>query len=319
MQQPPTFDDIVAARSIVYQHLPPTPLYHYPSLSEHFGFEAFVKHENHLPVGAFKVRGGVNLVSRLSDEDRTRGIIAASTGNHGQSLAFAGRRFGVAVRICVPEHGNPGKLAAMRRLGATLIEHGAVYDEARLHCEELAARHGYRYVHSGNEPDLIAGVGTYALEILEDLSDPDVIIIPIGGGSGAAGCSIVVKHLRPQTLVIGVQAEAAPAAQRSWREQRTVSAPCNTIAEGLATSTPFELPQRILRQHLDDFVLVSEDAIRRSIVLSLEQIHNLAEGAAAATFAAGELLREQLRDKKVVFVLSGGNLSMEHLRQALDH
>ena len=168
-------------------------------------------------MGAFKVRGGINLVSQLDEDERRRGVIAASTGNHGQSVAYAARLFGVTARICVPVDANPVKLAAMRAQGAELIEHGRDFDAAREHCAALAEEHGYRYVHSGNEPLLIAGVGTETLEILEDQPDVEVIVVPIGGGSGAAGACVVAKAVRPEIEVIGVQSEAAPAAFRSWQ------------------------------------------------------------------------------------------------------
>src|ERR687895_252874 len=185
--QVPTLADVLAARRRIAPHLRPTPLYGYPALDELVGAEVLVKHENHQPVGAFKVRGGVNLISQLSPDERERGVIAASTGNHGQSIAYAARLFGVTATICIPEGANPVKVASMRGLGAELVVHGRDFDEAREHCEELAGERGYRYVHSGNEPLLIAGVATYALEILEERPDLDVLIVPVGGGSGAAG------------------------------------------------------------------------------------------------------------------------------------
>ena len=208
-------------------------------LNDLLGTEVWVKHENHQPVGAFKVRGGVNLVSQLGEEERRRGLIAASTGNHGQSVAYAARLFGVSARICVPENANPVKLSAMRALGAQLIEHGQDFDAAREHCAALAEEHGYRYVHSGNEPLLIAGVGTETLEILEDRPDLDVVVVPIGGGSGAAGACIVAKAVRPEIEVIGVQSEAAPAAFRSWQARALLADVTATHAEGLATRVPF--------------------------------------------------------------------------------
>src|SRR5262245_27582151 len=166
-QQIPTLADVEGARRRIAPHLQPTPLYQHGGLSELVGAEVFVKHENHLPTGAFKVRGGVNLVSQLSDDERHRGVVTASTGNHGQSIAFATGIFGVRAIVCVPEGANPVKLAAMERLGAELVVHGRDFDEAREHCEALAREHGYRYVHSGNEPHLIAGVGADTLEQLE--------------------------------------------------------------------------------------------------------------------------------------------------------
>ncbi|MDQ3874460.1 MAG: threonine/serine dehydratase [Actinomycetota bacterium] len=309
---------MVAARDRIGAYLRATPLYNYPTLSGLVGAEVWVKHENHQPVGAFKVRGGVNLASQLSDDERDRGVIAASTGNHGQSIAFAGRLFGVRAMICVPERANPVKVQSIRALGAELVVHGRDYDEARQHCEWLAAEEGYRYVHSGNEPLLIAGVATETLEILEERPEIDAVIVPIGGGSGAAGACIAAKAVRPEVEVIGVQSEAAPAAYRSWRERRLVEDRMETFAEGLATRTAFALPQRILREQLDDFVLVRDDEIRSALVTMIEKTRNLVEPAGAAPLAAAFRLRERLAGKRVALVLSGGNISPTQLREALD-
>ena len=316
--QTPTFRDVLAAQRRIRPYLARTPLHRYPALDELLGTEAYVKHENYQPVGAFKVRGGVNLVSQLSPEERERGVIAASTGNHGQSVAYAARLFGVRARIVVPEGANPGKVAAMRGMGAEVIFHGAGFDAARLHCEALAREHGYRYIHSGDEPLLIAGVATETLEMLEDQPELDVIVVPIGGGSGAAGACIAAHGVNRSIRVIGVQAEEAPAAYRSWRERAMVEAPSRTFAEGLSTGSAFALPQAILRDELDDFVLVGEDEIRQAMVWIIERAHTLAEGAGAAPLAAAYRMRGDLRGKKIGLVCSGGNTSIEHLRQALD-
>src|SRR6266536_1340380 len=187
----PNFQDVLKARRRIRPYLSRTPLHSYPALNALIDTEIYVKHENYQPVGAFKVRGGINLVSQLSQEERARGVITASTGNHGQSVSYGARLFGVKARIVVPEGANPGKVAAMQGMGAEVIFHGAVYDDAQLHCEALAREHGYRYIHSGNEPLLIAGVATETLEMLEDEPGLEVIIVPIGGGSGAAGTCIV--------------------------------------------------------------------------------------------------------------------------------
>jgi threonine dehydratase len=313
----PTLADVLEARRRIAPHLRPTPLYAYPGLRELIGTEVHVKHENHLPTGAFKVRGGVNLVSQLDAETREGGVIAASTGNHGQSIAFAARLFGVRATICVPAEANPVKVASMRGLGAEVVFHGRDFDDAREHCERLAAEHGYRYVHSGDEPLLIAGVATATLEILEEQPGTDVLVVPIGGGSGAAGACIVAKTLKPAMRVIGVQSEAAPAAYRSWREQRLVEDRMETFAEGLATRTAFALPQRILRERLDDFVLVSDDEIRAAQALLIETTRNLVEAAGAAPLAAALQMREQLAGKRVVLIASGGNASREQLLAVL--
>jgi threonine dehydratase len=317
--QVPTLADVLEARRRISPHLRPTPLHSYAVLNELLGAEVFVKHENHQPVGAFKVRGGVNLISQLSREERQRGVIAASTGNHGQSIAYAARLFGVRATICVPERANPVKVASMRGLGAELVFRGRDFDEAREHCEHLAAEHGYRYVHSGNEPRLIAGVATETLEILEEQPEIDTIIVPIGGGSGAAGTCIVAKAVNSAVRVVGVQSEAAPAAYRSWRERRLVEDRMETFAEGLATRTAFELPQRVLWQWLDDFVLVSDDEIRAAQALMIEATRNLVEAAGAAALAAALRLREQLIGTRVALILSGGNASREQLLDVLGH
>ena len=313
----PTIADVHAARDRIAPHLRPTPLYEYATLNDLVGAEVWVKHENHQPVGAFKVRGGVNLVSQLSAEERERGVIAASTGNHGQSVAFAAGIFGVAATICVPENANPVKVASMRGLGAELIFHGRDFDAAREHCEELTREHGYRYVHSGNEPLLIAGVATQTLEILEEQPDTDVVIVPIGGGSGAAGACIVAQAVSPDTKVIGVQSKAAPTAYRSWKEHELVEDKMETFAEGLATRTAFELPQRILWDHLDDFVLVSDDKIRAAQATMIEATRNLVEAAGASPLAAALKLRDELAGKRVALVLSGGNATRDQLLDVL--
>ncbi len=317
---PPTLKDVFLARRIVSQYLPRTPLIHYPALSELLGCEAYVKHENHQPVGAFKVRGGINLVSQLSEDEKRRGVIAASTGNHGQSVAYGARLFGIKATICVPAKANPVKVESMRYLGAELIFQGRDFDEAREHAEYLAQKKGYRYIHSGDEPLLIAGVGTYALEIVEDQPDIQTILVPIGGGSGASGCCIATKSINPEIQIIGVQAEKAPSAYLSWKEQRRVEARMETFAEGLATRTPFDLPQSILQDPemgLDDFILASEVELRQAVIIAIQKTHNLAEGAGAAPIAAALKLRERIAGQKVALVMSGGNLSIETLRDIL--
>src|SRR5258707_8899330 len=203
--QIPTFEDVLLAQRQIHPYLQRTPLYSYPAVNALLGTEVYIKHENYQPVGAFKVRGGINLISQLSPEERERGVIAASTGNHGQSVAYAARLFGVKAVIVVPENANPGKVAAMEGMGAQVIKHGETYDESKLHCEELAHAHGYRYIHSGNEPLLIAGVATEALEMLEDEPDLEVIIVPIGGGGGTGGGCVLNHTTNPRLPGLGGQ------------------------------------------------------------------------------------------------------------------
>jgi threonine dehydratase len=314
----PTYKDVQAAAPVVRQYLKPTPLFEWPALSRLLGCRYFLKHENHTPTTAFKVRGGIYLVSRLPDEHRRRGVICCTTGNHGQSLAYACRLFGVRCVVVVPAVNNPDKVAAMRVLGAEIVEHGQDYDEARVHCEELRAAENLRYVHSANEPDLIAGVGTYALEVFDDLPRPDVLFVPVGLGSGISGTGLVAAARHPQSRVIGVQSELAPAMTLSWREGRMVE--CErptTFAEGMATRVPAAMTLDLMRRLVHDMVLVRDDELRWAIRLLLRLTHNLAEGAGAASTAAAWRLRDQLAGKTVVGVLSGGNLDLRELGRIL--
>ncbi len=314
----PSFEDVLRAREVIARHLPRTPAWSYPALSAKLGCELFVKHENHQPVGAFKVRGGVNLVAGLSAAERARGVIAATRGNHGLSVAWAARRFDVRAVIVVPHGNNPEKNEAVRALGAELVEHGRDFDEAREHAESLVKRHGYRYVHSANEPALVAGVATAALELVEDVPDLDALVVPVGLGSGICGAGLVLRERSPRTRLIGVQSERAPSLYLSWRERRPVTTPtADTFADGLATRVPQELTLGGILRFVDDFVLVSESAIAQSIRDLIRYTHNPAEGAGAAPLAAVESLREKLAGQRVAIVLSGGNLDTQTLRQVL--
>jgi len=311
-----TFADVLAAREFLRPYLRPTPLVQRDAVSAALGTVALLKCENVLPTAAFKVRGGLNLLGR--DPTAKDGVIAASTGNHGQSLAYAGKTFGIPVTIVAPRGANPLKLAAMRAHGANIVEHGVDFDEARVECERLARERGIRYVHSGDEPYLIAGVATASLEALDERPDIDVLIVPVGGGSGAAGACVVANHVKPSARVIGVQAEGAPAAYLSWRDHRPLEGgPIKTFAEGLATRTTFDMPQQILAALLDDFVLVSDDELYRAMRLLLVEGHLVAEGAGAAATAAALKLRDTLKGKTVALWVSGGNATAESLTHAL--
>ena len=314
----PTFDDVLEARQRIQPYLHATLLQNYQSLSRLIGCDAWVKHENHLPTGAFKVRGGINLMSQLSQEERHRGVIAASTGNHGLSIAYAAKIYGVKAIICVPQAANPAKVESMMDLGAEIISHGRDFDEAREYCEQLAKDKGYRYIHSGNEPLLIAGVATATVEILEEQPCIDVLLVPLGGGSGAAGACLAAKGLHSKVEIIAVQSEAAPAAFRSWKEHRLVEDRMATWAEGLATRTAFELPQQILWELLDDFVLVTEDELCGAARLMIEKTRNLVEGAGAAPLAAALKLRDRLLGRRVALMCTGGNLSLLQLKEVLN-
>jgi threonine dehydratase len=315
---PVSNSDVLDALPRVHAVLQPTPLYEWPGLSSLLGCRFYLKHENHQPTGAFKVRGGINLVGTLSESERQAGILGCSTGNHGQSLAFAGRHFGVRCTIVVPKGNNPDKNRAIQNFGAELIEHGRDFDEARDYLEQDLVPRGGRYIHSANEPKLIAGVGTMAWEIFEKIPKPDVILVPIGLGSGVSGTGIVARARNPQTKVIGVQAAGADAMIRSWQSgtyQETADA-C-TWAEGLATRRPAKLTLDLMRDVMDDAIVVTDDELRHACRLIIEHTHNLAEGAGAATLAAAFKERQRLAGKTVVGILSGGNLDVSRLRQIL--
>ena len=316
---PPTFRDVLEARRSIYEHVDPTPLLHQQTLSELLGAEIWTKHENHLPTGSFKVRGGIHLASTLGDAARQGGLYTASTGNHAQSIAWAGRATGTAVTVAMPEGANPVKVAGTRALGAEVVLHGRDYDEAREWMTQQAADKGARFVGPA-DTELIAGVATYALEILERLPAADVLLVPVGAGSGACGCCLVGKRLSPSLEVIGVQSAAAPTQQRTWAAGHPVTAPMETVAEGLATRVPHEHVQRMLRdpeRGLDDFVLVSDEELEEAIHLTLDHARTLVEHAGAAALAAALKLRERLAGRRVVLVLSGGNLGSAALGRIL--
>ncbi|HEU4794524.1 MAG TPA: threonine/serine dehydratase [Pyrinomonadaceae bacterium] len=315
--QAPSYAEIVAAREFISPYLPKTPLVRIDKLSEALGCDYYVKLENLQPVGAFKVRGGVNLVGNENGSGQT--LVTASTGNHGQSIAYAGRLFNTRVIVYAPaENVNPAKLEAMRDLGAEVRLHGRDFDEARLETERVAAAEGFRYVHSADEPRLIAGVGSMGLEIFEDLPEVEVIIAPAGGGSCVSGNCIVARNLNPNVKVIAVQSEGAPAMWHAWRHRNLDPYPTmKTEHEGLATRVPFALPNKILWELLSDFVLVTDEQINDAVRLLARHAKQLVEGAGAASLAAAIKLREQLRGKKVVGVVSGGNLPLARFADLL--
>jgi threonine dehydratase len=315
--KPPVFVDVLEARRVIAQHLRPTPLHRYPALDQLLEARVYIKHENYQPIGAFKVRGGLNLISKLSDDERQHGVVTASTGNHGQSIAYASRIFGVRATIVVPEKANPVKVEAMKSHGAEIVFHGKDFDDARARCEAIAHEQGKRYISSGDEPLLIAGVATYTLEILEERPDVDLIIVPVGGGSGAAGTCLVAKTLKPDVKVIGVQSSAAPAAYLTWKARTRIESNMETEAEGLATRAPFLLPQQMMWNLLDDFILVEDEAMKRAVLLYLEKAKTLAELGGAASLAAAIRLRDQVRGKTVALILSGGNIAPDQLRRYL--
>ncbi|MGE0887290.1 MAG: threonine dehydratase [Blastocatellales bacterium] len=315
-----SLENIRAAREVVYRTLKPTPTMDYPLLNGELSARIFLKHENHLPTGAFKIRGGLNFMHHFAAAKTHDGVITATRGNHGQSIALAATLHSIPSTIVVPFGNNPEKNAAMRAYGARLVEYGRDFDEAREEVARLAETENLRYIHSANEPHLINGVGTYALEIIESLEEigrqADAVFVPIGMGSGICGVITAFRALSPETKIYGVQSEAAPSHYLSWKAGKAVTTEtADTFADGIATRVPAELTLEIILNGVDEIVLVNDDEIRQAIRLLWRTTHNLVEGAGAAATAATIKLCERLKGKNVVNVISGGNLDTATIHQ----
>ncbi|MET8150905.1 threonine/serine dehydratase [Actinoplanes sp. NPDC049668] len=308
-----SFADVAAARDIVHRYLPPTPMWSYPLLDAAAGATVFVKHENVQPVGAFKVRGGLTLLAAMSPAERARGTVSYSTGNHAQSIAYASAIHGAPCRVVMPESASPAKADAASALGAEVILHGPDLETAQRHAEDLARDTGARLISPGDTPELLAGVGTLYVEILEAEPDLDAILVPIGSGTGAAAAAVVARKLAPTCRVIGVQSDASRAAYDSWQAGELVKRPNRTRVDGLATGRGFDLPQRLMRDGLSDFLLVTDDVITEAQRLMASRAHTLAEGAGAAALAGVLSRPEEFAGKRVAVVCTGGNANAGEL------
>ena len=296
------------------ERLPVTPAIEWPLLGRLTGTRVWVKHENALPTGAFKVRGGVVLVDRLQRAGGVPGIVSATRGNHGQSLAFAAGRAGLPVTIVVPHGNSPGKNAAMRALGALLVEHGEDFDEARAHAADLAGRTGALLVPSFH-PDLVDGVATYWWELFAAVPDLDTVYVPIGMGSGICAGVLVRDALGLPTRIVGVQADGAPSYALSFAAGHVVSTPrADTLADGMATRVPSPEALAVIRRGVDRIVTVSDDAIADAILALWDATHHLAEGAGAAGLAALRAEGAGVAGARVGLVLTGGNLDLDLFR-----
>ena len=313
----PTLQDIYRARDLLANYMAPTPLHHYPGLDALIGSETYVKHENHTRLGAFKIRGSLNTMSLLTPEQKERGVVLASSGNFGQGMAYAGKIFGARVIVVLPENPNPTKMDAIKAFGAEVVLSDTVYDSDPAAIREIVEKRGCQYISDSTDSRFMAGSGTIMLEILDRLSDVDVVIFPVGGGGLASGVSIAAKALRPSIEVIGVCSAQAASPYLSWKKGELVESPMNTFAEGIGVKVTEEIPFRIMVDLLDEFVAVDDDEIRQAIVLLLEKTHNLSEGAGAAPLAAALKLKDKLQGKKVVLIQSGGNASIEELKASL--
>jgi len=314
----PTLDGVYQARKIINEYLKPTPLFYSRRLSKLLGCQLYLKLENLQPTRAFKVRGGINYMERIKQKAITKTVITASTGNHAQSIAYAGSLFGINVKIVMPKGVPELKIEAIKELDGEVIIHGSYFDEALQYAEQLAIDKEYICVHAINEPLLHEGVATMHLEIFEEQPSIDVVVNPIGGGSGASGACVVYKTLDPRIRVIGVQAEGAPAFYNSWKEGSIKQTEqVNTVAEGLATAKAYDLSFRVLRRWIDDIFLVSDDELRRAVSTIFLATGQVAELAGAASTAAAFKMKAQLQGKKVALLVSGGNIQPKQLSEIL--
>src|ERR1700756_420063 len=304
--------ELERAHEVVRQAVPPTPAYAWPLLGERLGTSVVVKHENHTPAGAFKVRGGLTYVDRLKRQQAgVTGLISATRGNHGQSLAFAGRRYGVPVTIYVPSGNSTEKNRSMRALGADLVEHGADFQSAREEAERRGENAGMHMVPSFH-PDLVLGVATYALELLRQEADPDVLYVPIGQGSGICGCILARDLLGLATEIVGVQSTEAPSYALSFAAGTVVRTnSSDTLADGMATRVPDADALAIIRKGASRIAQVTDDEIAAAIRAYWTDTHNLAEGAGAAALAAALQDKPKIRGKRIGLVLSGGNIDFD--------
>lgn len=313
----PEFRDVLEARKLLAGLLPGTPAVEYPVLTERLGVRVHVKHENAQPTGAFKVRGGLTLMAEHARTHPGQPVVAYSTGNHAQSIAYAARAADVRCVVVMPDHPNPDKVRAIRALGAEVRTHGETFDEAREFASSVAESESARLVGAASDPHIISGVATLHLELLAAVPDLDAIFVPVGSGTSAAAACLVTASIAPSCEVIAVQSSSSPAAHDSWRAGELVQRPNRTRVEGLATGAGFELPQRIMRDRLRDFVLVSDDEIRAAQAIMLTDAHVLAEGAGAAALAGLLRVRQRYAGRRVAVICSGSNATAVELRAAL--
>ena len=318
MEPLPTLSEIEAAKALIRPHIRETPTYRWPLLEAGLGCELWLKHENHTPVGAFKIRGGLVYMDELKRaQPEVRGVIAATTGNHGQSIAFAAKLNGLRAVIVVPHGNNPEKNNAMRSLGAELVEHGNEFQEALEYSRELAVREGLHAVPSFH-PWLVRGVATYGLEMFRSVADLDAVFVPIGLGSGFCGIAAARAALGLKTRIIGVVSEHAPAYALSFEQRQFVEQPSTTrVAEGVACKTPNRDALELVIHHAHEIVTVNDDEAIAAMREIVQATHNIAEGAGALAYAALKKHREQWQGKRIACVLTGGNASMAMIARAL--
>lgn len=320
-EYPISLKEILQAEKVVYKSIKPTQLNYYKSLSDEIGANIYIKHENHLPGGSFKIRGGLNIMHHLKKQN-VKGVITFSTGNHGISIATAAKMVGIEATIVVPKGNNKEKNQRIKETGAFLEEAGDDFEQAAQFGAKIQKERNLYYIHAANEPHLINGVGTEFTEIMRELPELDAIILPIGGGSELAAAVTVLKTINPKIEIYAVQAEASKAAYLSWKTGEIMQSANKTFAGGFATGTAYQLPFSLYKDQLSDFILLSEEEISKGIHLALVHTHNLAEGAGASTLIAAQKIKDRLKGKNVVLQMSGCNETMQcvcdSLKQSLE-
>lgn len=317
---PINFEDIRRAQKTLEPHLVPTPFRTYEELNEFFGdgTRIYVKHENFQPTNSFKIRNAFSAMSDLNPDQRTRGIVAATRGNHGLGLAYAGKKLGVNVTICVPHNNNPEKNSGMRALGALVLEEGDDYDQAIENMQRLSREKGLTEIHSTNCKGVIAGAGTMSTEMLESVPDLDALVIAVGGGSQVVGAIVAAREMSPKLKIYGVQADGAAAVHDSWHKKSMLKyQKASTIADGLATRSPYEMTFSALVEGLHGFVTVTDHEICKGVRAALRYTHSLVEPAGAAGLAGAFKLRNVLAGKRVGIAFSGGNIDYATLKNVL--
>ncbi|MEM4495451.1 MAG: pyridoxal-phosphate dependent enzyme [Candidatus Caldarchaeum sp.] len=308
--------DVYRARKILSKYLTPTPLLYSKKLSKELGANVYVKLENMNPTNSFKVRGGLYYMSLM--HDKIRGAVTASMGNHAQSIAYSGSLFGVETTIVMPSWVNPLKKEAVEELGAKVITYGAYYDEAAAYAQHYAEERGLVFIDPINEVRLYPGVATMHLEVVEELPSVETVFNPLGGGSGAIGAVTVYKSINPAVRVYAVQAEGAPAFYLSYKEGMLQSTDgVKTRAEGLAVAKAYETPFQLLRNRLDDVILVSDEEMENAVVKLYNAVRQVAELAGAASTAAAYKSAEKISGKTVVLMLTGGNIDHKRFAEIL--
>ncbi len=313
--QPVSLIETIRAREVIKPYLKPTQCLQNTGLSQLLDTEIYIKYENQNPTGSFKIRGGINLMANLSAQTDSA-VITFSTGNHGLSVATSAALFGLPATIVVPENNSPAKNRKIQETGAELIETGKTFEQASQAAEKLCQQRGLYYVHPANQPQLINGVGTEFLELIETIPDLDAIIVPLGAGSEVAAAITTLKTINPAIEVYAVQAEQSKAAWQSWKTTNITTAENTTFAGGFATGTAYQLPFSIYKNNITDFILLTEDEIYQSIALAAFYSQTLLEGAGASTIMAAIKLKTKLQGKKVALQFSGCNASVNEIRKA---